>query len=160
MRAIRLGSVLLAAALLLFTAAACGDTATPKAATKTTTTSPPTSSPRSTSPPPATEMSAVSRDTQAKLTADGAVTVVAACYAATGDYRRCTTAGTGTKLGRYTAADWGTAPGQVSVAATGDGYTLDSRSYSGAHFVIEQPGGRAARRSCRDSVSECKTGTW
>ena len=154
----------LLAALLPFAGASCGDgeadrpAAAPTTAERVPATTPPATT-DATTPPPATEMSAISRDSQAKLTAEGAAAVVAACHATTHDYRRCSTA-RGSELGTFKAAAWGTEPGPVSLAGNRDGYRLDSRSYSGAHFMIEHTEGGDEHRTCRGSVSECAGGQW
>lgn len=112
-------------------------------------------------PPPATEMAAVSLDTQARLTAEGALVLLTRCEHRTRDFRRCTTGEPGTQLRSHPSVPWGPERGHVRITASSPTtFTLDSHSNSGAHFVIRrQPSGRD-RRSCSGSASECETGHW
>lgn len=169
----RIQPLLIAAVAALALLTGCGDSgpsaafpdaparSTPAAATPEPSTSPTPSTPSdSTTPPPATETSAVSLDTQARLTAEGGLLLLQRCHAKTADYARCQSGATATQLTSHPSVPWGRGLGETRITATRDTFELDSHSYSGAHFLITRTPAGTTERTCRESRTECATGRW
>lgn len=145
---------------LLGAATGCADQALRATTPQAPTTPPSQTSPASTPPPPdGGETSAVSLDTQARLTGEGGLVLLQRCHEATGDYARCGSAAP-TELGSHPSVPWGSGLGEVLVRTTASTFVVDSRSHSGAHFLIRRTADGATHRDCSGSATECETGHW
>jgi hypothetical protein len=135
-------------------------TASVPASTPTTPSTGPATTPDTLPPDTRGSTSAISRDSEAKLTANGGLDLLRACHRRTKSYAKCQTNGPSSRLGSDPSVPWGTELGHVTIIATRTTYTLDSHSYSGAHFLISRTRHGKIERTCSDSVRECDGGTW
>jgi type IV pilus assembly protein PilA len=102
------------------------------------------------------------KDASAKADARNLVTAVESCRQDGVPYNRCDTeAELGSEAQGYS---WGTAPGQVSIAATGNSYSVEAVSQArtgGTHntFVLARASNGGISRTCT-GTDGCDGGSW